>query len=140
MRYPQQPSLRNEQIIMKRDHSSQSGLFNPRVLLAFALCSAAVLLAMLGSAATPAATSGTCVAVPMGINACPTWVSIYDYLPTEGTAFDADGAVAEALSPAGDRVFVTASSGDPTATHNNGTPGGTNIATVAYDVATGAQL
>jgi hypothetical protein len=94
---------------------------------------------MLSFAATPGAPAGTCVAVPMGINACPTWVGIYDYSSSENTSADSDGAFAEALSPAGDRVFVTVTSGDPTATYN-GSAGGSNIATVAYDTASGAQL
>jgi hypothetical protein len=40
---------------MKKNPHSQSGLFNPRVLLAFTLCSVAVILAALGFAATPTA-------------------------------------------------------------------------------------
>jgi hypothetical protein len=38
---------------MRKNPASQSGIFNPRVLLAFALCSVGVLLAMLSFAATP---------------------------------------------------------------------------------------
>src|SRR2546422_2007103 len=38
---------------MKKNPNSQSGLFNPRALLAFALCSVGTLLAMLSFAATP---------------------------------------------------------------------------------------
>src|SRR2546428_3791141 len=38
---------------MKTNPNSQSGLFNPRILLAFALCSVGTLLAMLSFAATP---------------------------------------------------------------------------------------
>jgi hypothetical protein len=38
---------------MQRKSASQSGLFAPRFLVAFTLCSFAVLLAMLGFAATP---------------------------------------------------------------------------------------
>jgi hypothetical protein len=37
---------------MRKNPRSQSGLFNPRVLFAFALCSIGVLLAMLGFAGT----------------------------------------------------------------------------------------
>jgi hypothetical protein len=40
--------------IAQRNASSQSGIFNPRVLIAFALCSVATLLAMLGLAASTA--------------------------------------------------------------------------------------
>jgi hypothetical protein len=36
---------------MKKNPSSQSGLFNPRVLMAFTLCSVAALLAMASFAA-----------------------------------------------------------------------------------------
>src|SRR5438552_11283114 len=38
---------------MRKNPTPQSGIFNPRVLLAFALCSAGTLLAMLSFAATP---------------------------------------------------------------------------------------
>src|SRR5437899_573912 len=38
---------------MRKKTTSQSGLFNPRVLLAFTLCSVAALLAMLSFASTP---------------------------------------------------------------------------------------
>ena len=43
--------------MMKKNHASESGIFNPRVFAAFALCSAAALLAMLTFAANP--NSGT---------------------------------------------------------------------------------
>src|SRR5437870_3346435 len=39
---------------MQKNSSSQSGVFNPRVLLAFALCLAGALLAMLGAVAPTA--------------------------------------------------------------------------------------
>jgi hypothetical protein len=38
---------------MQKNNASQSGLFNLRILFAFTLCSAAILLALLGFAATP---------------------------------------------------------------------------------------
>src|SRR5947209_20020028 len=38
---------------MKKNLSSQSGIFNPRILLAFVLCSFGVLLAMFSFGATP---------------------------------------------------------------------------------------
>src|SRR2546426_11217218 len=38
---------------MKKNPDSQSGIFTPRVLAAFLLCSAGVLLAMFGFAGTP---------------------------------------------------------------------------------------
>src|SRR5207244_7626165 len=38
---------------MQKNSASQSGLFNPRVLVAFTLCFAGVLLAMLSFAANP---------------------------------------------------------------------------------------
>src|SRR5438132_8678694 len=48
---------------MKKNLASESGLFNPRVFLAFILCSAGALLAMLSFAAAPP--SGT-IASPAG--------------------------------------------------------------------------
>jgi len=41
---------------MKKNPASQSGLFNPRVLIAFSLCSVGVLLAMFSFASTPSGT------------------------------------------------------------------------------------
>jgi DNA-binding beta-propeller fold protein YncE len=114
---------------MKQNPTSQSGLFNPRILVAFALCSVGAVVA-----------ADTCVEVPMGINACPTWVSTYNYPPNDGSAYaDADVANAEAVSPSGDRAFVTGASFDPTGTYGP-YPQGSSIATIAYDAATGAQL
>ncbi|MEY2539968.1 MAG: hypothetical protein QOG67_3708, partial [Verrucomicrobiota bacterium] len=42
---------------MKKNHSSESGIFNPRVFAAFVLCSLGTLLALVSFATTPA--SGT---------------------------------------------------------------------------------
>jgi hypothetical protein len=49
---------------MKRNHSSQSGLFHPRTLLAFTLCSVSVFLAALGFAATSALPGWSLVGSP----------------------------------------------------------------------------
>src|SRR5438876_2927175 len=55
---------------MKQNPDSQSGLFNPRILLAFTLCSAGVLLAMLSFAATPgSATASTSSAEATAVTA-----------------------------------------------------------------------
>src|SRR5438876_659673 len=55
---------------MQKKSASQSGLFNPRVLLAFALCSVGVLLAMLSSAGTlGSATASTSSAEATAITA-----------------------------------------------------------------------
>ncbi len=54
---------------MKKIHSSTSGIFNLRVLLAFALCLVSALLAMLSFAANPP--SGTTAQVPGGQNDSP---------------------------------------------------------------------
>src|SRR2546428_11646039 len=55
---------------MKKNPNSQSGLFNPRILLAFTLCSAGVLLAMLSFAATPgSATASTSSAEATAVTA-----------------------------------------------------------------------
>src|SRR2546422_9236332 len=52
---------------MKKNPASQSGLFNPRVLLAFTLCSVGVGLAILGSLAAnpPSGTINTTTTTPV---------------------------------------------------------------------------
>jgi hypothetical protein len=51
---------------MKKKRASQSGLFNPRILVAFALCSVGGLLAMLSFAATPS-TGTSSLATPTAL-------------------------------------------------------------------------
>jgi hypothetical protein len=55
---------------MKKISNSQSGIFNPRLLVAFTLCSVGMLLAMLSFAATPPsgmkASSATAPLAPTG--------------------------------------------------------------------------
>jgi hypothetical protein len=46
-------NLASEHDYMKKRNTSQSGLFNPRIFLAFSLCSVGVLLAMFSFATTP---------------------------------------------------------------------------------------
>src|SRR5947209_17902209 len=55
---------------MRKNSNSQSGLFNPRVLLAFILCSVGTLLAMFSFAATPgSATASTSSAEATAVTA-----------------------------------------------------------------------
>src|SRR2546422_5155363 len=55
---------------MQKNLAFQSGIFNPRILLAFTLCSAGVLLAMLSFAATPgSATASTSSAEATAVTA-----------------------------------------------------------------------
>src|SRR5207244_225955 len=63
------PARPNKQIIMQKNSSSESGLFNPRVLIAFALCSAGVLLAMFSFAGMTDSSAGLAVAVAPGFHA-----------------------------------------------------------------------
>src|SRR5438445_10805635 len=49
---------------MRKNPTSKSGIFNPRILFAFALCSFGVLLAMLSFGATPGETKGSNTSLP----------------------------------------------------------------------------
>src|ERR1043166_3939111 len=59
-------------IIMQKNSTSKSGLFNPRVLLAFSLCSVGTLLAFLSFASTPP-TSNITVPSTIGQTVSVTW-------------------------------------------------------------------
>src|SRR5213080_9805 len=74
---------------MKKNSIFQSGLFNPRVLLAFTLCSVAALLGMLSFAATPSTgtltdTSGS-TATSTAI-AAPGTPRFFNYMSPQGVA------------------------------------------------------
>jgi hypothetical protein len=56
---------------MKKNLASQSGLFNPRVLIAFSLCSVGALLAMFSFAATPSSGTLTVNSGPISYTAGP---------------------------------------------------------------------
>jgi PKD repeat protein len=60
---------------MKKNLSSQSGFFNPRAFVAFTLCSAGVLLAMLSLASTPSSGTLTNTSGPVSYTAGPFFVS-----------------------------------------------------------------
>ena len=60
---------------MKKNPASQSGLFNPRVLLAFCLCSVGGLLAMLSFASTPSSGTLTDTSGPVTYTAGPFFVA-----------------------------------------------------------------
>jgi PQQ-like domain len=141
---------------MRKNPNSESGVFNIRVLFAFALCSVGALLAMLGFAATVLAksvqgnklasrevsrgssaavaqqTSTSCASLP-GPYRCETWASTYD-----GTAHKTDApgdgflnSRVMATSPDGKVVYVGG-----TTTNSDGT---TNYLVIAVDAATGMQ-
>src|SRR2546428_34364 len=52
-------SVTNEKTPMKKNPTTQSGLFNPRALVTFTLCSVGAVLAMLSFAATAPSTTTT---------------------------------------------------------------------------------
>src|SRR5437016_12792075 len=56
---------------MRKNPASQSGLFNPRVLIALSLCSVGALLAMLSFAATPCSGTLTDTSGPLAYTAGP---------------------------------------------------------------------
>jgi len=60
---------------MKKNPASQSGLFNPRVLLAFSLCSVGGMLAMLSFASTPSSGTLTDTSGPQTYTAGPFFVA-----------------------------------------------------------------
>src|SRR5205809_4124389 len=60
---------------MKKNPASQSGLFNPRVLLAFSLCSVGALLAMFSFASTPSSGTLTDTSGPQTYTAGPFFVA-----------------------------------------------------------------
>jgi hypothetical protein len=138
---------------MLKNPASQSGLFHPRSLFAFALCSVGVLLGMFSFASTPPvdATRANNIKQPAasedadpncsvvsGLNdKCAAWVSVYDN-PNGHTVSNhgLDRAVGLAVSPNGDRMYVTGASngrGADASTESNA------VATVAYDTTTGTQ-
>src|SRR5438876_1187128 len=60
---------------MRKNPASQSGLFNPRVLIALSLCSVGALLAMLSFAATPSSGTLTDTSGPLSYTAGPFFVA-----------------------------------------------------------------
>ena len=73
---------------MQKNSASQSGLFNPRVLLAFALCSAGCFLAMLSFAAPTRSGQTSTPASPPDCpitGGCQAWLALYDG-PAHGLA------------------------------------------------------
>src|SRR5260221_6225509 len=60
---------------MKKNPASQSGLFNPRVLLAFCFCSVGAMLAMFSFAATPSSGTLTDTSGPQTYTAGPFFVA-----------------------------------------------------------------
>src|SRR5437763_6825487 len=60
---------------MRRNPASQSGLFNPRVLIAFSLCSVGALLAVFSFAATPSSGTLTDTSGPLTYSAGPFFVA-----------------------------------------------------------------
>jgi DNA-binding beta-propeller fold protein YncE len=93
-----------------------------------------------GSGASPEGDDAACTAVPGVNDRCPTWVSTYDN--PNGHNGD-DAATAMAVSPDGTRAFVTGQSWDNDTGSHVGCcppPGGYDVATAAYDPATGNRL
>lgn len=91
---------------MRKRSSSQSGIFNPRLLLAFALCSVGTLLAMLSLAATP----------PSGMTSLETKASaqsVASPLPSSGTFAATAISVYDDTNP----VASTAISGSAASAH-----------------------
>ena len=136
---------------MRQKAAFQSGVFDLRVLSAFALCGVGCLLAMLSLAApSPRQTTklgvgaqsvssaqqtaqtnspgSTCQnsANPLSM-VCDTWVARYAF---PGSGDDTPAAVV--FSPDGSRVFVTGTTGHIQTVND--------FVTVAYDTTTGAQL
>jgi DNA-binding beta-propeller fold protein YncE len=136
---------------VRQKAAAPSGIFIPRISLAFALCGLGCALAVLGLAATSpyqqrkldagpqplpsaqqtAQTSSpgsTCQnsANPLSTN-CDTWVARYAF---PGSGDDTPAAVV--FSPDGSRVFVTGNTGHIQTVND--------FVTVAYDTTTGAQL
>ncbi len=60
---------------MRKNPASQSGLFNPRVLIAFSLCSVGALLAVFSFAATPSSGTLTDTSGPLTYSAGPFFVA-----------------------------------------------------------------
>jgi hypothetical protein len=143
---------------MQTNPASQSGIFNPRLLLAFTLCSVGVMLAMLSLAATSSSgittsaasspgdrffagkhagpltqqASVPCAPLP-GPYKCETWASTYDG-PAHVTA-PGDGYVNSrvmATSPDGRVVYVAGTTLSSSQTDD--------YIVIAFDTATGAQL
>ena len=86
------------------------------------------------------ALNAECVAVPGVNDRCPSWVATYDNANGHNGT---DAASAVALSPSGDRVFVTGGSWDNDTGDQGGccpTAGGMDTATAAFDPATGERL
>src|SRR6266404_9302187 len=60
---------------MRKNPDSQSGIFHPRAFLAFILCSAGAMLAMLSFASTPSSGTLTDTSGPISYTAGPFFVS-----------------------------------------------------------------
>lgn len=116
---------------MRRTSLSESGILNPRTLPGIVLCCAGILLAAAGIA----------LAQISGVISSPSWVSKYDHPGGHNNPGRAgDAAIATVMNRAGDRLFATGESWDNANSTFRGQPGGLDIATVAYDPATGQQL
>src|SRR5438128_5091003 len=66
---------RTKENLMRKNPASESGLFNPRTLIAFSLCSVGVLLAMFSFAATPSSGTLTDTSGPQSYTAGPFFVA-----------------------------------------------------------------
>jgi DNA-binding beta-propeller fold protein YncE len=86
----------------------------------------------LGGSQPAEAAPGPCVSIPLIDSRCESWVATYDH-PDGYSEFGWDGVRAMVAAPTGDRVFVTGFSHDDAA-------GDWDIATVAFDAASGQRL
>src|SRR5260370_35494969 len=73
-----------KETLMRKNPASESGFFNPRVLIAFSLCSVGALLAMSTFAATPPTGTLTSTSAPRLYT--PEYFSLR--IPTPGTQVD----------------------------------------------------
>src|SRR5688572_6456491 len=90
----------------------------------------AVVLVAAGLAGPPAA-GAACVPAPVVNDRCEVWSAIYDH-PGGHATTGIDFAFGAATSPDGHTVYVTGQSWDDTSNHYD-------VATLAYDAATGTQ-
>jgi hypothetical protein len=123
---------------MKQNPAAQSGFFNPRVLVAFTLCSLGVILGMFSLASRSLSQAVPSCSVLANVNdKCPAWVSVYDNPNGHTVAgLGYDQPVGLVASPNGDRIYVTGRSNGRGA---NASTDSDAFATVAYSTATGAQ-
>src|SRR5260370_12842796 len=104
-----------KETLMRKNPASESGLFNPRVLIAFSLCSVGALLAMFSFAATPPSGTLTTTSGPISYTTGQFFVAN----PTPVIEVDSGPECDNPLQPCDDYALTVTLPSGYAATHPN---------------------